>query len=66
MDERQKLQHDLYRYQTFRQLVTDQRAIAAIEEQIREIRDRLAQIEIEMGREEGDKPVPRNPPDRSD
>jgi hypothetical protein len=37
-----------------------------IEEQIREIRDRLAQIEIEMGREEGHKPVPRNLPDRSD
>ena len=65
MDERQKLQADLKCYQTLRQLVTDQQAGAAIEEQIRETGDRLAQIEIEMG-EEGYKPVPRTPPDRSD
>jgi hypothetical protein len=50
MDERQKLQDDLDRYQTLRELVTDQPAIAAIEEQIREIRDRLAQLENESGR----------------
>ena len=65
MDERQKLQTDLNRYQTLRYLSNDQQAIAAIEELIRETRDRLAQIEIEMA-EEGYKPVPRTPPDRSD
>jgi len=47
-DERQKLQDDLRRYQTLRQLVTEQRASAAIEEQIREP-DRLAQLENELG-----------------
>ena len=45
MDERQKLQADLKRYRTLRQLVTGQQAIACIEELIRETRDRLAQIE---------------------
>jgi hypothetical protein len=65
MDERQKLQTDLNRYQTLRYLSNDQQAIAAIEELIRETRDRLAQIEIEMA-EEGYKPVPRTPPARSD
>jgi hypothetical protein len=57
MDERQKLQHDLERYQTIRRFVTDQQASTAIEEQIRETRDRLAQIELEMGEE-----APRAPP----
>jgi hypothetical protein len=48
-DERQKLPDDLERYQTLRQLVTDQQASAAIEEQITETRDRLAQLENELG-----------------
>src|SRR5713226_9173390 len=47
MNERQKLQHDLDRYQTLRYIANDQQAIAAIEELIRETRDRLAQIENE-------------------
>jgi len=52
-----KLQHDLERYQTIRRFVTDQQASTAIEDQIRETRDRLAQIELEMGEE-----APRAPP----
>jgi hypothetical protein len=65
MDERQKLRADLRRYQTIRQLVTDQQVITAIEELIRETRDRLAEIEIEMG-EERYKGTPHPPLDRSD
>jgi hypothetical protein len=53
MDERQKLQHDLDRYyRTLRYFASDAQAIVAIGELISEIRDRLAQIEIEMGEEE--------------
>ena len=47
MNEWQTLEHDLDRYQTLRYIVNDQQAIAAIEEPIRETRDRLAQIEYE-------------------
>jgi hypothetical protein len=53
MDERRRLQHDLDRYyRTLRYLASDAQAIVAIGELISEIRDRLAQIEIEMGEEE--------------
>jgi hypothetical protein len=45
MDERQKLNDDLKRYRTMRQLPTDEPAIGAIEIMIRETEDRLAEIE---------------------
>ena len=47
MNERQKLQQDLDRYQTLHYIANDQQAIAAIDEPIRETRDRLAQIKNE-------------------
>ena len=45
MDERQKLQSDLKRYRTLRDLIHDEPAMATIEEMIREAEDRLRQIE---------------------
>ena len=45
MDERQKLQSDLKRYRTIRDLISDERVVAAIEELIRETKKRLSQIE---------------------
>jgi hypothetical protein len=45
MDERQKLQNDLKRYRTLRDLIHDEPAMATIEEMIREAEDRLRQIE---------------------
>jgi hypothetical protein len=45
MDERQKLQNDLKRYRTLRDLIHDEPAMATIEEMIREAEDRLCQIE---------------------
>jgi hypothetical protein len=45
MGERQKLEADLKRYQILRDLVFDERVIAAIEELIRETEERLTQLE---------------------
>jgi len=45
MDERQKLQSDLKRYWTIRDLISDERVVAVIEELIRETEKRLSQIE---------------------
>jgi cell division protein ZapA (FtsZ GTPase activity inhibitor) len=45
MDELEKLQSKLKRYRALRDLTTDEPALAAIEEMIREAEDRLAQIE---------------------
>jgi hypothetical protein len=45
MDERQRLQSDLKRYRTIRDLISDERVIAVIEELIRETENRLSQIE---------------------
>jgi hypothetical protein len=45
MDERQKLQSDLKRYRTLRDLIHDEPVMATIEEMIREAEDRLRQIE---------------------
>jgi hypothetical protein len=45
MDERQKLQSDLKRYRTLRDLIHDERATATLEEMIREAEDRLRQLE---------------------
>jgi hypothetical protein len=42
--ERQKLQSNLQRYLTMRELVRDERAVAAIEELIGETEDHLKQI----------------------
>jgi hypothetical protein len=42
---RQKLQSDLKRYRTLRDLIHDEPAMATIEEMIREAEDRLRQIE---------------------
>jgi hypothetical protein len=50
MDERQKLQSDLKRYRTVRDLISDERVVAAIEELIREAEDRLTQIEGGLSR----------------
>ena len=50
MDERQKLQSDLKRYRTIRDLISDERVVAAIEELIREAEDRLTQIEGGLSR----------------
>jgi hypothetical protein len=48
-DVRQKLQDDLERYQTLRQLVTNQQASAVIEEQIRGDPIAWPQLENELG-----------------
>ena len=45
MDERQKLQSDLKRYRTLRDLIHDEPAMATIEEMIREAEARLRQLE---------------------
>ena len=45
MDERQKLQSDLKRYRTIRDLIYDERVVAVIVELIRETENRLSQIE---------------------
>ena len=45
MDERQKLQSDLKRYRTLRDLIHDEPATATLEEMIREAEDRLRQLE---------------------
>jgi hypothetical protein len=50
MDERQKLQSDLKRYRTIRDLISDERVVAAIEEIIREAEDRLVQIKGGLSR----------------
>jgi hypothetical protein len=47
MDERQKIGDDLARHLTLRNLTTDEEARAAIDERIREIEDRLAEMERE-------------------
>jgi hypothetical protein len=50
MDERQKLQSDVKRYRTLRDLVHDEQAVAAIENLMREAEDRLAQIDAGLSR----------------
>jgi hypothetical protein len=45
MDERQKLQSDLKRYRTIRDLVFDEWVVAVILELIRETENRLSEIE---------------------
>jgi flagellar motility protein MotE (MotC chaperone) len=45
VDERQKLLDELARYLTFRKLMTDKQARDAIDERIREIENRLAEID---------------------
>jgi hypothetical protein len=45
LDERQKLQSDLKRYRTLRDLIHDEPATATLEEMIREAEDRLRQLE---------------------
>ena len=45
MDKRQKLQTDLKRYRSIRDLISDERVVAALEELIRETENRLSQIE---------------------
>ena len=45
MDERQKLQSDVKRYRTLRDLLHDEPAMATIEEMIREAEARLRQLE---------------------
>jgi hypothetical protein len=45
MDERQKLQSDLKRYRTLRDLIQDEPATATLEEMIREAEARLRQLE---------------------
>jgi hypothetical protein len=42
MDERQKLQSDLKRYRTIRDVISDERVVAVIEELIREMENRLS------------------------
>ena len=53
MDERYKLERDLAHYRTLRALTTDEQAIEAIDETIRGIENRLA--EIDEGSELGDR-----------
>jgi hypothetical protein len=48
MDERQKLQGDLKRYRTIRDLISDERVIAVIEELIWETENRITQIEARL------------------
>ena len=55
MDKREKLRDKLARYRTLRDLITDGRAIEAIDEAIKKIEARLA--EIEASREDGAKPI---------
>ena len=45
MDERQKLLDDLARYLTVRNLTTDEQARNAIDERIRDIENRLAEMD---------------------
>jgi hypothetical protein len=45
MDERQRLLAEINRYRVFRELLTENNAIAAIDELIRKVSDRLARIE---------------------
>jgi len=45
VDKRQKLQTDLKRYRSIRDLISDERVVAALEELIRETENRLSQIE---------------------
>jgi len=45
MDERQKLQSDLKRYRTIRDLIFDERVVAVIVELIKETENRLSHIE---------------------
>jgi F0F1-type ATP synthase membrane subunit b/b' len=45
IDERQKLLDELARYLTFRKLMTDKQARDAIDTRIREIENRLAEID---------------------
>jgi len=47
MDERQKIRRDLARHLTLRNLTTDEQARAAIDETIRDIENRLAEMEQE-------------------
>ena len=53
MDERHKLERDLAHYRTLRALITDEQAIGAIDETLRDIESRLA--EIDRGLELGDR-----------
>jgi hypothetical protein len=55
MDKRVKLRGKLARYRTLRDLITDRRAIEAIDEAIRKTEARLA--EIEANREDETKPI---------
>ncbi len=48
MDKRQKLQTDLKRYRSIRDLISDERTVAVLEELIKETKDRLSQIEDEL------------------
>jgi hypothetical protein len=54
MDKREKRRRNLARYRTLRDLITDARAIEAIDEAIRKTEGRLA--EIEASREDDTKP----------
>lgn len=45
MDERQRMQANLIRYQLLCQFLTDEQTIAAIDALIRETADRLAELE---------------------
>ena len=45
MGERQRLQTDLKRYRSIRDLISDERVVAVLEELIRETGNRLSQIE---------------------
>ena len=55
MDERQKLFDELARYLTLRGLTTDEQAIQAIDEKIRDIEKQLAEIDqkLEGGQRDG-------------
>jgi hypothetical protein len=48
MNERQKLRHDLARYKVLRQLTSDERAITALDDLMKETLDRLNRIDDEI------------------
>ena len=61
MEERDKLQRDCERYNTMLELTTDPDARAAIEELIRQTRDRLSKIDEadDPSRTQTPRPAPR-------
>ena len=56
MDEREKLLSKLKRYLTIRDLISDEPAVAVIEELIRETEERLTQIENNVPDQKAPKP----------